>query len=129
MKKTALLVSLVFALLLLCACGEPDVQIKAADVTPAVTATPSPTPEPAPTPTPTPEPEVLVLEPTEPEASEGQVKSAPQKSYVLNTSSMKFHSPSCSSVKDIKTENRSDFTGTRDEVLAMGYEACKRCNP
>ena len=42
---------------------------------------------------------------------------------------MKFHIPSCSSVKDIKESNRRDFTGTRDEVIAMGYVPCKKCEP
>ena len=49
--------------------------------------------------------------------------------YVLNHNTMKFHLPSCSSVKDIYTKNRIDFTGTREEVLEAGYVPCKRCNP
>lgn len=49
--------------------------------------------------------------------------------YVLNTSSMKFHLPSCSSVDTIDPANREDYTGTRDEVIAMGYAPCGRCKP
>ena len=49
--------------------------------------------------------------------------------YVINTNTGKFHEPSCSSVKQIKDANRWDFTGTREEVIEMGYEPCKRCNP
>lgn len=71
-------------------------------------------PEPA-TPAPEPQPE------PEPEP-EGET-------YVLNTNTKKFHVPSCSSVKQMKSSNREDFTGTRDEVIAMGYDPCKRCNP
>ena len=49
--------------------------------------------------------------------------------YVLNTSSMKFHLPSCSSVDTIDPANREDYTGTRDEVISMGYAPCGRCKP
>ena len=76
----------------------------------ALTATPAPTPKPAATPKP---------EPTAP----------PAKDYVLNTSSMKFHKKTCSSVKDIAEWNRKDFTGTREDVIAMGYEPCGKCHP
>ncbi len=49
--------------------------------------------------------------------------------YVLNTNTHKFHYPECSSVKQMKDENKVFYTGTRDEVIAMGYEPCGRCNP
>lgn len=61
---------------------------------------------------------------TEPEET-----AAPVYSYVLNTNTMKFHSSYCSSAADIKENNRQEFTGTRDEVIAMGYEPCARCHP
>lgn len=48
--------------------------------------------------------------------------------YVLNTHTMKFHYPRCSSVKDILPENRKDFHGQHDQVIAMGYKPCKRCH-
>lgn len=51
------------------------------------------------------------------------------QTYVLNTSTHKFHYPSCSSVKKIDPENYSTYTGTRDSVISMGYEACGRCHP
>lgn len=50
-------------------------------------------------------------------------------SYVANTNTMKFHYPSCSSVEDIQPGNRWDFTGDRAELIAQGYQPCKRCNP
>ena len=56
-------------------------------------------------------------------ADEGEI------SYVLNTNSHKFHYPDCSSVSDMNPKNRQDFSGTRDEVIAMGYQPCKRCKP
>jgi len=49
--------------------------------------------------------------------------------YVCNTSSMKFHYPSCSSVDNISSQNRSDSTKTREELIAMGYDPCGRCHP
>ncbi len=49
--------------------------------------------------------------------------------YVLNTNSKKFHYPDCSSVGDMADKNRQYFSGTREEVIAMGYDPCKRCNP
>ena len=54
---------------------------------------------------------------------------AATSTYILNTSTMKFHKPSCSSVDQMNEENKLTYTGTRTEVIAMGYEACKRCNP
>lgn len=49
--------------------------------------------------------------------------------YVLNSNTMKFHYPRCASVGDIKIEHRVDYTGTRDEVIGMGYSPCGRCHP
>ena len=49
--------------------------------------------------------------------------------YVLNTNTGKFHKPSCSSVKDIKPENREDFKGSRDAVINRGFDPCGRCHP
>ena len=51
------------------------------------------------------------------------------QTYVLNTNTHKFHRPGCSSVGDIKPENYSTYTGTRDSVVAMGYQPCGRCDP
>ena len=50
-------------------------------------------------------------------------------SYVLNTNTMKFHSPPCGSVSDIKQENREDVTAVRDDLIAQGYTPCGRCKP
>ncbi len=49
--------------------------------------------------------------------------------YVLNTNTHKFHIPSCSSVKQMKESNKLFYNGTREEVIGMGYDPCKRCNP
>lgn len=49
--------------------------------------------------------------------------------YILNTNTMKFHFPSCSSVARMNEENKQVYTGTREDVIAMGYDPCGRCNP
>lgn len=49
--------------------------------------------------------------------------------YILNTNTMKFHYESCSSVKDIKPGNKSEFVGSREDVIARGYDPCGRCHP
>jgi len=52
-----------------------------------------------------------------------------QTSYVLNMSTKKFHYPYCSSVKQMADKNRRDMNATREEVIAIGYNPCGRCNP
>ena len=52
-----------------------------------------------------------------------------QQEYVMNTASMKFHLPSCSSVSTIKEENKATYQGPREDLIAEGYEPCGRCNP
>lgn len=49
--------------------------------------------------------------------------------YVLNTGSKKFHTPECKNAQDIKEENRQEYTGSRDDLLDLGYAPCKNCNP
>lgn len=49
--------------------------------------------------------------------------------YILNTSSKKFHLPTCSSVADTKEENKENYEGTRQNLIDQGYEPCGRCNP
>ncbi len=73
----------------------------------------NPTPAPAPTPTTTPEP-----------AAE-----AAELEYVLNTNTKKFHEPDCKSVNKMKESNKQYYTGTREEIIGMGYTPCGNCNP
>ena len=49
--------------------------------------------------------------------------------YVLNTSSMKFHLPDCTGVKTMSEKNRQEVTCTREELLEQGYTPCGTCNP
>lgn len=49
--------------------------------------------------------------------------------YTLNTSTMVFHAAGCSRAGRIKSENRSTATGTRTEMINMGYSPCGTCKP
>lgn len=49
--------------------------------------------------------------------------------YVLNKNTRKFHYSHCSSVSNIKPDNREYFSGTREEAIARGFEPCGRCEP
>ena len=77
--------------------------------------------------TPAPQPETDTEVQITPELSAPQ--ETQQTTYVLNTNTMKFHYPTCSSVDDMKEKNKQIYTGSRDEVINMGYVPCKRCNP
>ena len=62
-------------------------------------------------------------------AQEETSQSEETQTYVLNTNTHKFHKPGCCSVEKIKPENYAEFTGTREEAIAYGYDPCKNCNP
>ena len=47
--------------------------------------------------------------------------------YIINKSSKKFHSPDCSSVKDMKPQNKKESTQTKEELENLGYSPCKSC--
>ena len=49
--------------------------------------------------------------------------------YILNTRSLRFHLPDCSGAADIGEKNRQTYTGTREELLAQGYQPCGKCKP
>ena len=75
-----------------------------------------------------------VAEQTQTEAAEQsettvQEETPKGETYILNTSTKKFHRPDCSSVGQMKESNKEEFTGSRDDVIARGYDPCKRCNP
>lgn len=54
---------------------------------------------------------------------------AEQTEFVINTNTGKFHKPDCKSVKKIKAKNKEEFNGSRDELIAEGYEPCGSCRP
>lgn len=49
--------------------------------------------------------------------------------YVLNTSSMKFHLPDCPGVSNMSEQNKQEYTGSREELIARGYSPCGTCDP
>ncbi len=77
------------------------------------------------------EPEIIKLEPVEPQEPVEREMPSEEKSqtYILNTNTKKFHYPSCSSVNSMKDKNKQEYTGSRDDIIAMGYDPCKRCYP
>lgn len=157
MKKLKTLGIIVLVMLILGAIGGRDKDesepVNARTMAAVSTAQPSLTPRVTPKPTlaatATPEPEqapVLAIEETpataadpgtrapDPTADPAVQTPAPTKdpavqTYVLNTNTLKFHYPSCSSVSDMKESNKWVYEGTREEILEMGYSPCGRCHP
>lgn len=56
-------------------------------------------------------------------------QSTGEQTYIVNENTKKFHLPSCSSVKDMNSGNKREFTGDRQELLDEEYSACKTCHP
>ena len=54
---------------------------------------------------------------------------AAEETYILNTNTMKFHEPDCASVGDMKASNTWEYSGSREDVIQMGYDPCGRCRP
>ena len=67
----------------------------------------------------------------EDDKDDGKVQGKPGEilTYVLNTKSEKFHYPDRYCSDSIKEENRELFTGTREELIEMGYDPCGTCRP
>lgn len=49
--------------------------------------------------------------------------------YILNTNTMKFHLPDCSSAEDIAEGNKEESSRSREELINEGYDPCGRCKP
>lgn len=52
-----------------------------------------------------------------------------ESTYILNTSSRKFHKPDCGSVETISPSNKKSYTGTREELINQKYTPCGKCKP
>lgn len=50
-------------------------------------------------------------------------------SYILNTNSMKFHTPDCTYGKKTSESNKQEYFGTRESLIKDGYEPCGSCKP
>ena len=64
-----------------------------------------------------------------PESSQESAVESGEEHYILNTNSHKFHLPSCSSVDDMSEKNREDYYGSREDLIAQGYDPCGSCHP
>lgn len=60
-------------------------------------------------------------------AGEAGIEEGQTADYILNTITMVFHRPDCSSVSTMNEKNKQEFYGTREEAEQLGYRACKRC--
>lgn len=49
--------------------------------------------------------------------------------YIINTNSRKSHSEKCTSAKRISENNRSEYTGSREDLISQGYDPAGCCNP
>jgi DNA-entry nuclease len=52
-----------------------------------------------------------------------------EKTYILNTSSKKFHLENCKGASSISDSNKSSFTGKREDLIEQGYTPCGICDP
>ena len=52
-----------------------------------------------------------------------------EKTYILNTSTKKFHDPSCSYADSMSEANKQTYVGDRADLLDQGYEPCGHCDP
>ena len=63
------------------------------------------------------------------EAESSSSSTAAENDYILNTNTMKFHLPDCSSVERMSEKNKEEYHGTRESLIKEGYEPCGNCNP
>lgn len=49
--------------------------------------------------------------------------------YICNTGTMKYHTPNCSGVVEMKEKNKMEYTGKAEELEAKGFSPCKNCDP
>ena len=57
---------------------------------------------------------------------EGGADDGEAVTYVINTKTKKYHKPTCHYANSKNTE---EFTGSAEELVGQGYEACKSCKP
>lgn len=66
-----------------------------------------------------------------PEKIEGEEggEGAGDESYILNTSSKKFHKVDCGGASSIAESNKKEYTGSRESLIEDGYTPCGTCKP
>ena len=62
-------------------------------------------------------------------SADGKADDGSIRDYVLNKNTHKFHLPTCDSVQKIKKQHYASFTGTRQQVIDLGYAPCRNCSP
>lgn len=65
----------------------------------------------------------------DPALAGGTASDTGETTYILNTNSHKFHDPDCSGVAAMHASNRETYTGSREDLIAQGYEPCGQCKP
>ena len=63
------------------------------------------------------------------EETVGETAATVQITYIVNINTGKFHRPDCPSVEQMSEKNKRKYVGDRDDLIADGYEPCKRCEP
>lgn len=63
------------------------------------------------------------------DSGSGQKNLYNTENYVLNENTKKFHRVSCTSVMQMKKENRKVATLSRGELIEQGYDPCGNCKP
>lgn len=61
--------------------------------------------------------------------SKEEEKPQGKQGYILNKNTQKFHKKDCSSVRDMKPQNKKEYNGTKEELMKQGYEPCGSCKP
>ncbi len=61
--------------------------------------------------------------------SKEEENSQGKQEYILNKNTQKFHKKDCSSVRDMKPQNKKEYNGTKEELMKQGYEPCGSCKP
>lgn len=51
------------------------------------------------------------------------------QTYILNTNSKKFHYESCDSASKTSEKNKEVYKGSREDIIAQGYDPCGVCKP
>lgn len=65
----------------------------------------------------------------DPESPEAPDTDTEKSTYVLNTSTMKFHTPECHYASSMSEANKEIYVGTAEDLLTAGYDDCGSCKP
>ena len=55
--------------------------------------------------------------------------SSPEKNYIANTSSKKFHEEGCSGLANANPDNLDPYFTTRENMIGAGFTPCGICKP